>query len=199
VPEETNLTTQSHSPLTWVIRLPQTNHTHTTSLFLVEFLSQFSSLLLLFVVVLIQIFELKLQAPVVAGCAVFSSSFPGSRRNSRTMDSECVCECESVRGALNGESTRGARVEERNECECADRSDRSVDDDDGKREANGDSTRETRFEARVRVESVRGALNGESTRGKSARIEAWNECSCLNVFVAVAAVAAVAATPNRTS
>jgi hypothetical protein len=31
VPEETNLTTQTNSPLTWVIRLPQTNHSHTAS------------------------------------------------------------------------------------------------------------------------------------------------------------------------
>ncbi len=39
VPEEANLSTQTHSPLTWVIRLPQTTHTHTTSLFKLLFSS----------------------------------------------------------------------------------------------------------------------------------------------------------------
>ena len=33
MPEEANLTTHSYTPLTWVIRLPQTKHTHTASFF----------------------------------------------------------------------------------------------------------------------------------------------------------------------
>ncbi len=86
------------------------------------------------------------------------------------------------------------------------------------RTSNGDSTRETRSEARRRSLSLsqdgecEGKREGEDVkrqfdarnagrgeRGTSARIEAWNECSRLNVFVAAAAVAAIAATPNRTS
>jgi len=43
VPEEANLTTQTHSPLTWVIRLPQTKHTHSTSLFKFFFSFLFSA------------------------------------------------------------------------------------------------------------------------------------------------------------
>ena len=34
MPEESNLAAQAHTPLTWVTRLPQTTHTHTSSLFL---------------------------------------------------------------------------------------------------------------------------------------------------------------------
>ncbi len=72
MPEETNLTTQTHSPLTWVIRLPQTNHTHTASIFSFQ---SFDCSLFLF---LFPIFELKLRVPAVAGCW-FPSRFPWSK------------------------------------------------------------------------------------------------------------------------